>query len=568
VNQNLSLSVGQATTSGIKPINQDFLDFQIPQDPVLSFKGACFVMADGISSSQVSQVASEASVQAFIEDYYCTPDAWSIESSVNKVTKSVNTWLYAQTQNSPFKYNKDKGYVCTFSALVITPQDAHIFNVGDTRIYHLAGGKLNQLSTDHRKVISSEQSYLSRAMGVQQTLEVDHTCIEIHQGDYFIQATDGVYEFISQADIMDAINRYSKLQSAADYLVKLALDKGSNDNLSIQIIRVNQLNQKAILKKQGDISNLQLPPALKPRVEFDGFEIVRQVYISSRSHVYLAIDLQTQKKVALKVPSTEQATDKLYLERFMLEDWIAKKVNHPNVVKGIKTDSQKQYLYIATEFVEGQNLDQWIRDNPKPRLNQVRQIVNQIADGLQAFHRNEMVHQDLRPHNIMIDDNNTVKIIDFGSTYIAGVTDVETQEVMRGTLRYSAPEYFLGQVGTQRSDIYSLGVIAYQMLSGKFPYSNQISQAHSRKAQDRYKYKSLLTEESEIPAWVDDALAKALAKDPWKRYSELSEFIYDLHHPNKNFLNKTRPPLIERDPVMFWQAVSAILFMALIAQYL
>ncbi|MCU4676520.1 bifunctional protein-serine/threonine kinase/phosphatase [Catenovulum sp. 2E275] len=565
--QTLILSTASATSKGVKAINQDYLGQHIPKEPVVAIKGASFIMADGISSSSVSQLASQAAVQAFLEDYYCTPDLWSVESSVFKVLKSINTWVYAQTQNSPYKYNKDKGYVCTVSVLVITPECAHVFNAGDTRIYQLRQGELTQLSIDHRKYVSSEQSYLSRGLGINQLVEIDYQRIDLAQGDIFMLATDGIYEFLTPDEISHHLKQSTRLQTSADELMAKALKNSSNDNLSIQLVKVEQLNANQIGFKPLDISQLNMPPQLNPRMKFEGYQIIRQLYISSRSHVYLAQDLENNQQVALKIPSTEQANDSLYLERFMLEDWIAKRVNHANVVSGIVSQRQKKYAYLVTEYIEGQNLDQWMRDNPKPSLNQVRHIVSQIADGLQAFHRQEMVHQDLRPQNIMIDNHNTVKIIDFGSTYIAGVTEVNSEEITRGTLRYSAPEYFLGQAGTQRSDIFALAVITYQMLTGAFPYSNQISQAKSRSAQNKFSYKSLISDESECPAWVDDALKKALQIDPWKRYSELSEFVFDLHHPNKHFLARSKPPLIERDPVMFWQSISVILTVVLIAQF-
>jgi serine/threonine protein kinase len=300
-------------------------------------------------------------------------------------------------------------------------------------------------------------------------------------------------------------------------------------------------------------------------MQFDGYEILREIYISSRSHVFLARDNDTCEIVVIKIPSAELRNDSKYLERFMLEEWIAKRVNNPNVAKAIEPKRKRNFLYLVTEYIEGISLNQWMIDNPKPKLEQVRDIIEQVAKGLQAFHRQEMIHQDLRPNNIMIDSTNTVKIIDFGSTFIAGVTDANTEDVMRGTIRYSAPEYFLGQLGTQQSDIYSLAAITYQMLSGGFPYSNAIAQANSLSAQEKLGYRSLSVKDSELPVWLDYTLKRALHINPLKRYSELSEFIHDIRHPNKTYLAKTKPPLIERDPIMFWQGVSLVLFITLIS---
>jgi serine/threonine protein kinase len=107
-------------------------------------------------------------------------------------------------------------------------------------------------------------------------------------------------------------------------------------------------------------------------------------------------------------------------------------------------------------------------------------------------------------------------------------------------------------------------VLAYQMLSGKLPYGAQVAKSRTKAAQRKLVYQSVLNEEREIPVWIDDAIRKAVEPDPIARYEELSEFVFDLHHPNKDFLNKTRPPLIERNPVIFWKSVSFVLLLAVI----
>jgi serine/threonine protein kinase len=216
----------------------------------------------------------------------------------------------------------------------------------------------------------------------------------------------------------------------------------------------------------------------------------------------------------------------------------------------------------VTEYIDGQTLTQWMIDNPTPTLETVREIAEQIARGLLALHRQEMIHQDLRPDNIMIDSTGTVKIIDFGSTRIKGIIESNAyleQENMLGTAQYSAPEYFLGEVGSYRSDLFSLGVIVYQMISGDLPYGTQVARSTTKAAQKKLKYKHLNSHTHEVPIWVDETLKKALEPNPYKRYAQLSEFLFDLRHPNKAFLNKSRPPLLERNPVLLWKTVSLVL---------
>ena len=156
---------------------------------------------------------------------------------------------------------------------------------------------------------------------------------------------------------------------------------------------------------------------------FDGYRIVRELHGSSRSHIYLAVDIETDALVAIKIPSIDLRDDPAYLKRFMMEEWVARRIDSPHVLKPRCQSRTRNFLYVVTEFIDGQTLTQWMIDNPKPGLETVRGIVEQIAKGLRAFHRMEMLHQDLRPDNIMIDTTGTVKIIDFGSTRIAGVAE-------------------------------------------------------------------------------------------------------------------------------------------------
>jgi serine/threonine protein kinase len=330
----------------------------------------------------------------------------------------------------------------------------------------------------------------------------------------------------------------------------------------MQIIRVDTLPEKNVEEIPLNMSQKQLPPILEARMEFDGYTIIRELSKSSRSHVYLARDNDTGQSGVIKIPSTEHKEDKAYLERFLLEEWIARRINNQHVLKAYPQDRERNYLYTVMEYVEGQTLEQWMIDNPSPSLEEVRNIAEQVARGLLAFHRQEMIHQDLRPANIMIDKTGSVKIIDLGAVRVAGITEINTFMVngeILGTMTYSAPEYFLSDVGTYRSDLFSLGVIVYQMLSGKLPYGTDVAKANTKNAQRKLKYNSLYTQSSDIPVWIDETLRKSVHPDPYKRYGELSEFIYDLRHPNPKFLKKIQPPLMERNPVLLWKIISLIL---------
>src|SRR5436190_2510963 len=563
----LKISVGQFSDKGRKEINQDFHGVLIPDEPLLSLKGISVVLADGISSSQVSRVAAESAVKGFLTDYYCTSESWSVRTSAQRVLEATNSWLHSQTR-SQYAYDKDRGYVCTVSAMVIKSTTAHIFHIGDSRIYRLSGNTLEQLTNDHRIVISSEQSYLGRALGANPQIEIDYQMLRVEKGDTFLLVTDGIYEHLGRRQIAKAIkDGAGDLDRAASAIVQQAFDAGSQDNLTAQIVRIDELPDSAASEVYGQPSELPLPPLLEARMVFDGYRIVRELHGSSRSHIYLAVDIETDSVVTLKIPSIDLRDDPAYLKRFLMEEWVARRIDSPHVLKPCLPSRRRNFLYLVSEYIDGQTLTQWMIDNPAPALETVRDIVEQIAKGLRAFHRKEMLHQDLRPDNIMIDNTGTVKIIDFGSTRIKGVAEAEPSGVrddILGTLQYTAPEYFLGEAATSRSDLFSLGVITYQMLTGRLPYGAKAAQARTRSQFSKLTYRSAALGGREVPAWIDGALEKAVHPNPAKRYDSLSEFLYDLRHPNANYVATASAPLIERNPLLFWKSTTVALVLAVI----
>lgn len=208
-------------------------------------------------------------------------------------------------------------------------------------------------------------------------------------------------------------------------------------------------------------------------------------------------------------------------------------------------------------------------DNPNPEFTKVRDVIGQIAKGLNAFHRQEMIYQDLRPENIMIDKDGVVKIIDFGAVYVPGIEEmrqINELTVMPGTARYSAPEYFLGEQPKTNADLFSLAIIAYEMLAGKLPYGMSLGKAKSQNDINKLKYQPIMELELGLPHWLDNVLKKALEIDRRKRFQEVSEFIYQFNSPSKYFLQPKKLPLIEKHPVQFWKAIAGILFVAVIVQ--
>ncbi|PWG61969.1 bifunctional protein-serine/threonine kinase/phosphatase [Sediminicurvatus halobius] len=566
----LSVSIGQHSEAGAKPRNQDACGARVPAGAELASKGVAVALADGISTSEVAHIASETAVTGFLADYYCTSNAWSVKRSGQRVIDAINAWLHGHTDRSWARYDKDRGYVCTFTALVIKGRTGHLFHVGDSRAWRVQGGSLEQLTDDHRHHAGG-RSFLGRALGTAHSVEIDYRAFPLAPGDTFVLTTDGVHEHLPPQAIAAAIREGSDdLEAAARALVAAAHGRGSEDNLTAAILRVDRLPEPALSEFQQRVTELPFPPALGPRSLIDGYEIVRELHVSSRSHVFLALDSESGTPVALKVPATELRDDPAALERFLAEEWIARRVDSAHLLKPRPRERAQNYLYVVTEYVDGQTLTQWIRDHPRADFARVRDLVTQIGKGLRALHRQDMIHQDLRPYNVMIDATGTAKLIDFGAVRVAGLGEGVDEAVgpVLGTEQYAAPEYFLGAGGSERSDVFSLAVITYQMLTGQLPYGPKVAQVRSRSGLNRLKYTSVLTYNRACPPWIDGALRKALHPRPERRYAEVSEFLHDLHHPRPEFVHATRPPLIERNPEAFWKGVSLLIGLIALAELL
>ena len=554
-----SVTVGQHSCAGKKTRNDDSYGVLVPEGMQLAAKGIAMAIADGMSSSEGAKAASETCVKNFLEDYYATPESWTAKKSVATVLKALNNWLYSQGQAL---HQSDSGMVCTFSGLVLKAGTAHIFHAGDSRIALIRDGSVEPLTRDH-KVGRGTHAYLARAIGINPDLEIDYRSEALQRGDFLVFTTDGVHEHVSPAMMANIIRQTpDDLDGAAKNIVQQALANGSSDNLTCQIVHIGDPGRLDAAGHVSALMRLPFPPELAPGQTFDGFQILRELHTSNRTQVYLAKDLSSGAAAVLKTPSVNFEDDAAYLEMFTREDWVGRLVSSPNVLKVITPERPRRHLYHVTEYFDGQTLRQWMLDNPKPDCQSVRNIIEQIAKGLRAFHRKDIIHQDLKPENVMIDAHGQVKIIDFGSSRAGSQAEsgspVESPRLV-GTVDYTAPEYHLGEPGSNRSDIYALGVIAYEMLTGRLPYGKGFSSARDVQ---RLRYTDARELRDDIPVWLDAALAKAVEKRPSERTDVLSALVEDISRPNPSLGYERTRPLIERNPLAFWQVLTAALALA------
>lgn len=526
-------------------------------------KGMAAAIADGVSSCSESHIASQTAVTGFIADYLSTPDTWSVQKSASRVLSSLNGWLWQQNNNA--RHTLHDSMLTTFSAVIIKSHTLYCLHVGDSRIHHLRGGKLDLLTQDHTRRERGRE-YLSRALGADSHLEVDFSSHDLQEDDLLLLTTDGVHGVLPRQRLQQLLSTSGPdLEASARQIVEEALAAGSTDNVTALLIAIDELPLETLAESHRRLTRLPIPPVLEAGNKLDGYEVLDVIFSGTRSHMYLVRDIDSRRQFVLKAPSLNFAEDAVYLDGFVREEWVGQSIDHPNVMKTFPPLREKTFLYYLGEYIEGMNLREWIRDHPQPPLDEVRSIVRQIVLGLRAFQRADMVHQDLKPDNLMIDREGRVRILDFGTVLIAGENEVVSpldKSIPQGTVNYVAPEYLLGQKGSFRSDLYSLGVIVYEMLTGQLPYKEPLVRKDHLDSLAHLHYIPASRHRHDLPLWMEGALRKALQPDPQQRYEALSEFLQDLCVPNpQREASVQRRPLIEKHPLRVWQVIALILLL-------
>lgn len=558
----LGIRSGQSSSAGKKEKNQDFHGIFVPEGDVLESKGIACAIADGISSSNVSHIAAETAVSSFLSDYYSTSDAWSTQTSASRVIRATNSWLYAQTQQSQGRFDKDRGYVCTLSTLILKQNQAYIFHAGDSCICRIRAGNIEPLTTVHRISLSATEHYLSRALGVDYRIELDHQQVELQLGDRFVLMTDGISEFLDLYQLNTWMDQEKSLDQVAEKAIAAALEKGSEDNLTIQIIEIVSLAASSQFALSSDYV---FPMQLSKGEHFEGYEIVKILHQNHRSSLYLAHNA-TGQNLVIKTLSLDMQQDERAVEQFQLEGWVSQRLKHRNLLQSYPHVHAKTHLFQCYEYLEGETLDRWLhRQKHALTLEEMLPIIQQVANGLSAMHRLEMLHQDIRPENIMLlydDAELQIKLIDYGSTAVRGLVELNPKHanVPLGTLAFMAPEYFLNHSPSVKSEQFSLAVVIYYMLTKQLPYGTALAACQNMKAMKKVTYYPLQTYRKDLPLCLDRVLAKALSVEASQRFSELSEFIHELKQPDAAKYLTDPSSLLERDPVIFWKILSAGLF--------
>ena len=556
-------SVGFVSETGPRKRNEDFggavFGSELPQPR----QDVVAAIADGIGGAKGGRVAAETAVRGFLDGFCDLPETMEVRHAAAKVLNALNGWIYSQGQRD----TKLTGMGCTFTALALRGRTAHLVHVGDTRAYRLSGDRLTCLTTDHvREGGRVRSGILYRALGVETEARLDYASQPMALHDRFLLCSDGVHGFLASETIADILRERSASGDTARALVAAALQSGSTDNCTALVLDVVDLPTARSDDIGSAVMQLPLIPVPLTGEAIDGF-LLKVVLSDGRyTRLFGAVDEVEGGEVVLKFPKPQVAAVATYRAAFVREAWVGARVNSPWIGRVIELPPGRQTcLYTVMPLYVGELLETRLGRSPALGLEEGRNIAIKLARAVAALHRADSIHRDIKPDNVILERDGSLKLIDLGVVRVPGLEDWPPENIP-GTPGYMAPEMFAGEPGNEATDLYALGVTMFRAFTGEFPYGNPDATGPSR----RERPKALSTLRPDLPAWLQAVLGRAIAFDPAERFRDVTEFAVEMEAgPARPAVVVGRPlTFYERAPVRFWQGVAALLALALLLSLL
>jgi serine/threonine protein phosphatase PrpC len=540
---------GLSSAGPVRSNNEDCLDFWQPDSAdQWRTRGAVAILADGVGGQRDGEIASRLACEKARQTFIDAKPGQTPGQLLWQMFTNANMAVY----DAGMDRREEGRMLTTLTVSVFRNNEVAIGHVGDCRVYAVQQGRIRRVTSDHSyagvqlklglitvddAANSPMRSVLTRSIGQDPMIRLDYHTVVVSRGDKIIQCTDGLWCFVTEKELLDTVSKCAPAE-ACKRLIELAVKRGGDDNLTIQVIHIESVERLSYYRGVPMYQKVETNPmSAEPDVGqvLDGrYEILDLVSRSGMASIFKARDLKTDRIMALKVPFMQFESDPGFYSRFKREQEIGVALNHPYILRVEADDGTRSRPYLVMEFLEGQTLGHLMRSiRPMPVQDALR-IASRVCEALQYMHDHDVVHRDLKPENVMICNDGSIRIMDFGIAKYEGqrrLTFGGFTPAM-GTPDYMAPEQVKGKRGDRRTDIYSLGAILYEMLTGAMPFegANPFLIMNARLSGDpeapRKKNPNLTPQ-------VEEIILKAMARAPQDRYQTVQELKYDLDHPDQ-----------------------------------
>lgn len=560
----MELTFAQLSSAGpTRSNNEDCVGFWQPDEADQRRSlGAVCVLADGVGGQAHGEVASQLAVETVLGVFRELKEMTPPKQALWQMFTAANLAVY----DRGMQQREEGRMATTLTILVFRNDEVTIGHVGDCRVYLVQKGRIQRVTADHSYAatqiklgLMSEQdaagsrlrSMLTRSVGQEPTVQVDYYTVQVHPGDRLLQCTDGLHQCVTEEEICE-IATHASPEDACRELVALAERRGTDDNLSVQIAAIDRVEQLMYYRglpiyhePESSMSHeLEIGQVLDGR-----FQITDVINRSGMATIFKARDLKSDRDVAVKVPLMQYESDPAFYTRFQREETIAASLDHPYILHIVPVGEEKSRPYIVMEYLTGQTLRQAMRSMERMPVANALEIAGQICEALEYLHGREIIHRDLKPENIMLCDDGSIRIMDFGIAKVAGLRRLTFTGFTSsmGTPDYMAPEQVKGKRGDARTDLYSLGAMLYEMVTGSVPFegSNPYAIMNARLAGDPVAPRKL---NPEIPEAVEEIILHAMEQQPYNRYPSAAAMRAELAAPQSVQLTgrheRLRPPAV------------------------
>ncbi len=532
--QNIKTS-GFSLAKGKDLTGDDFYDVQTIGDITVA------VLCDGVGSAAAGAEAAQRVVRYMMKNFRIRPKSWTIEKAIHTFIESINAILYEESQ---VEYERSE-LVTTLAMIVIEGNRLYGANVGDSRVYLLRDEELSQLSSDHSMDEEGYENVLTQAIGIEKEVEPYYFENIVKKDDKIMLCSDGLYNVLEK----EIIKKYIPFGATklVKYASKLTEDDLPDDTTTV-VVDILEENETVRLRNQ----NLIIPEKLEVGQNIDGYELIKPLIQNERT--WLAH--KKTKDYVLKFAPFEAQEDETLLDLFVKEAWNAKRLKADFFPKAV-IPKNRTYRYYVMQLIKGESLENYTKKNKHLSIDDAVELARTLLKVSQFLLRYDLVHGDIKPDNIMIDqdeENETTsfKIIDFGS-----ITEIFSTTSKAGTPSFLSPERFKGESISEASEIFSIGVTLYLALTGKYPYG-EIEPFQNPTFKEAKKPS---TYNPNIPEWLDSIILRSIAINKDERYEHYSEMDFELKYPKKvkPYFNKNAS-IIERNPYMFYRVAFTVSF--------
>jgi serine/threonine protein phosphatase PrpC len=507
-------------------------------------RGVAVIIADGVGGEAAGEIASALACEAALREFQNAKPNTPPGSLLFQMFNAANQAVYDRSLNDRSRM------ATTLSISLLRNDELNVGHVGDCRVYLVQQGRIRRVTNDHsyagvqiklglitvEEAKSSElRCVLTRSVGQDAIVRADYHTLGVHRGDFVIHCCDGLYCFVTEEEIFEAVSKMPAEQACRE-MIALAERRGADDNLTMQVAEIKDIERMSYyrgLPIYQKVPERSMGQDIQPGQLLDDRYAINDIIArSGMATIYKGTDTKTGQAVALKIPFMHLESDPNFFTRFKREQEIGTRLNHPYIMHVEPDDGKRSRPYMVMEYLEGQTLGHLMRSVRPMPLSDALKIASRICEGLYYMHEHDVVHRDLKPDNVMICNDGSIRIMDFGIAKVEGsrrLTFGAFQPAM-GTPDYMAPEQVKGKRGDPRTDVYSLGAILYEMVTGRVPYegNSPLLIMNARLTGDPTAPRKL---NAEITPQVEEIILHAMARDPADRYPSAIEMKQDLDRP-------------------------------------